>query len=127
MQRISTEPDGVFKNGVPLKDGEVDSLERISMMCSLQKLALVKQPLKSISALSGLIQLTEVNLACSAVNSLSGLANLPCLNRLDLSHTEVKDLTPLRDLPNLREVTVTLDMLPLTLDPEARYEVVLAR
>ena len=57
---------------------------------------------------------------------MSGLTNLPSLYSLNLAHTQVSDLRPLRDLPSLAEVTVSADMLPVTLDPEAGYDVILA-
>ena len=91
----------------------------------LEKLALIKQPLSDLSALAGMTRLREVNLACSAVAALPELTNMPSLRSLNLAHTAVKDLTPLHSLPNLEEVTVSTDMLPLTLDPEATYDVVL--
>ena len=71
------------------------------------------------------MRLRELNVACSEVSSVKGLTDLPSLYSLNLAHTQVKDLTPLRELESLAEVTVSSDMLPLTLDPEAGYDVIL--
>ena len=78
--------------------------------------------------------LQDLNLACTQVKDLSGLRNLPSLQTLNLEHSKVKDLTPLsqvkegttdRELPILTRVTVSKDMLPLELDPDAWYDVIL--
>ena len=77
--------------------------------------------------LSGLTLLEEINLASSPVSSLDELADLLSLRTIHLEHTRVSDLTPLGRLMKLETVTVSRDMLPLVLDPEARYEVVLVK
>ena len=106
------------------------------MMPNLRHLALVNQPLKDISGLKDLVLLQDLNLARTQVSDVSGLANLPSLQTLNLEHTQVKDLTPLsrvkdgttdRELPLLTKVTVSRDMLPLILDKEARYDVILVK
>ena len=127
LKGVEIAADGtVTVNGPAVKTGSVSSLDLISLMPSLRKLALINQPVKDISGLSGITRLREVNLACSGVSSVSGLTNLPSLYSLNLAHTQVSDLRPLRDLPSLAEVTVSADMLPVTLDPEAGYDVILA-
>ena len=90
--------------------------------------ATVKAYLGGISATiaesqADLVLLQEVNAASSSVSDVEGLAELPSLQVLNISHTAVKDLTPLKDLQMLRKVIVSLDMLPMTLDAEAYYEV----
>ena len=111
--------------GPEVREGGVRTAQLVGVMPALRKLALIKQPVKNISALSGTSRLREINLACSSVTDLEGLVNLPSLYSLNLIHTKVKDLTPLRGLPTLAEVYVSTDMLPLTLDPEASYDVIL--
>jgi Leucine-rich repeat (LRR) protein len=126
LSGVEIAPDGtVTVNGPEVKEGSVASLDLIAAMPYLEKLVLIKQPLGNISALAGMTRLQEVNLACSAVAALPELTNMPSLRSLNLAHTAVTDLTPLRALPNLEEVTISTDMLPLTLDPEAAYDVVL--
>lgn len=115
----------VTVNGPEVRTGSVSSLELISAMPCLRKLALIKQPVSDLSGLSGTVRLRELNVACSEVSSVKGLTDLPSLYSLNLAHTQVKDLTPLRELESLAEVTVSSDMLPLTLDPEAGYDVIL--
>ena len=80
--------------------------------------------------------LLDLNLACTQVSDLSGMTNLPSLQTLNLEHTQVKDLTSLsrvkegstdKELPLLTQVTVSKDMLPLTMDPDAWYDVILVK
>lgn len=117
----------VLMNSVPLREGSVRSLELISIMPFLQELALVGQPLQEIGGLDGLTLLRTLNLACTPAEDLSGLKNLPSLQSLNLAHTKVRDLTPLGSLAMLTRVTVSLDMLPLKMDPEAHYDVNVVR
>ena len=117
--------DGTLEvNSIPVKEGGVSSLALIKEMIKLRKLALIKQPVTDISDLNGLWRLQEADLSGSSIRSLQGLTDLPSLETLNLSHTRVKDLTPLGKLPYLKRVIVTLDMLPMTLDPEAKYRVI---
>jgi len=117
----------VTVNGPEVKQGSVSSLKLISVMPALRKIALIKQPIKDVSGLSGISRLREVNLACSEVSSLNGLTDLPSLYSLDIRHTNVRDLTPLKEIPSLRKVIVSLDMLPMTLDDDVYYEVVVVK
>ena len=114
-------------NGPEVKQGTVSSLKLISVMPALRKIALIRQPIREVSGLSGISRLREVNLACSEVERLDGLTNLPSLYLLDLRHTKVKDLRPLKDLPSLRNVIVSLDMLPMILDNDVYYDVVIVK
>jgi len=118
--------DGAVRlNSVEVREGTVADLQLIAAMPYLEKLALVKQPVSDVTLLSDMTRLQEVNLSCSGVSSLEGFSNLPMLRELNLEHTKVRDLTPLRDAPLLETVTVSMDMLPMALDPEAAYEVIL--
>ena len=126
LKGVTVSADGkVTVNGPEVKQGSVGSLKLVSVMPYLRKAALIKQPVTDVSGLSGMMRLQEVNLSCSSVSSLKGLTNLPCLQVLNLTHTQVKDLTPLRELENLEKVIVSVDMLPMTLDPERDYDVIL--
>ena len=128
LKGVEIDEDGkVTVNGPEVKQGTVSSLKLISVMPALRKIALIRQPIREVSGLSGISRLREVNLACSEVESLTGLTNLPSLYLLDLRHTKVKDLRPLKDLPSLRKVIVSLDMLPMTLDDDVYYEVIVVK
>ena len=116
--------------------GKVKDLSLIYMMPNLKHLALVNQPVSNITGLKDLVLLLDLNLAATEVSDLSGLTNLPSLQTLNLEHTKVKDLTPLsrekegtaeKELPLLTKVTVSKDMLPLILDKDAQYDVVLVK
>ena len=126
----------VTMNTIALKQGSVKDISLICMMPYLKHLALVHQPVSSIRGLQDLVLLQDLNLAGTQVSDLSGLTNLPSLRTLNLEHTQVKDLTPLsalkegttdRELPLLTRVTVSADMLPLEMDPEAWYDVILVQ
>ena len=82
------------------------------------------------------VLLLDLNLVATEVSDISGLTNLPSLQTLNLEHTKGKDLTPLsrmkegtteKELPLLTKVTVSKDMLPLEMDPDATYEVILVK
>ena len=114
--------DGTVRvNGPAVKEGSVSNVNLIRVMPYLRNLALIKQPVTEVSGLSGLWKLHSLNLSCSRLKTLEGLSDLPSLYYLNITHTQVKDLTPLKDLQSLKTVTVSLDMLPLTMDPEAKY------
>ena len=83
--------------------------------------------IREVSGLSGISRLREVNLACSEISSLDGLKDLPSLYLLDLRHTRVKDLRPLKGLSSLKKVIVSMDMIPLTLDADAHYDVIVVK
>ena len=130
------EDGSVTMNTIPVKQGSVSNLKLVYMMPNLKHLAVVNQPLKDISGMKDLVLLLDLNLACTQVSDLSGMTNLPSLQTLNLEHTQVKDLTPLsrvkeestdKELPLLTQVTVSKDMLPLTMDPDAWYEVILVK
>lgn len=122
-----SEEGKVTVNGPEVKQGSVRSLKLISVMPALRKLALIKQPITEISGLSGISRLREINLACSEVSTLDGLTNMPSLYLLDLRHTKVKNLKPLKGLDSLKKVIVSTDMIPLTMDPDACYDVTVVK
>ena len=130
------ENGSVTMNTIPVKQGSVSNLKLVYMMPNLKHLAVVNQPLKDISGMKDLVLLLDLNLACTQVSDLSGMTNLPSLQTLNLEHTQVKDLTPLsrlkegttdKELPLLTQVTVSKEMLPLTMDPDAWYDVILVK
>ncbi len=111
-------------NGAPVSEGKVKDLSLIGKMAYLEKLALVYQPLTDVSALSGLVMLNELYLSGNrGLTSLARLRDLPRLETLHLEHSGVRDLTPLAELPSLRTVTVSADMLPLTLPETPAFTV----
>ena len=125
---VSFDRNGVCRvNGAPVTQGQVNDLSLIADMARLEKLALICQPLTSISGLNGLTQLRELSLAGSKVESLSTLKELPSLEVLHLEHTGVRDLTSLDAFPNLKTVTVSLEMLPLSWNEKAAFAVILIR
>ena len=124
MKGVEIAADGtVTRYGMDVGEGSVKNLDLIYYMPFLEKLALVKQPVSDLSKLAGLYKLAEVNLAGSGVTSLNGLQDLPVLRELNLIHTGVKNLEPLAGLKRLEKVVVSVDMLPVTMDSEAGYEV----
>ena len=95
LDNVEIAEDGTVTSfSTPLKNGSVSSLELISKMPYLKKLALIKQPISDVSGLSGMTKLQEVNLACSEVDSVEGLSNMPSLYLLNLAHTAVGEIVP---------------------------------
>lgn len=114
-------------NGARVVQGEVRDLEVIGKLAYLEELALVYQPVADLKALDRLVLLRELNLAGSGILSLDTLGELPSLEVVHLEHTAITDLQPLEQLPRLKTVTVSPDMLPLTWNDAARFEVVLTK
>ena len=113
-------------NGGKVAEGKVKNLSLIGRMVYLEQLALVRQPLSDVSALSGLVMLQELNLAGNgALKSLGNLKDLPRLTTLHLEHSGVTDLSPLSALPSLRTVYVSADMLPLRFPENCTFTVIL--
>ena len=114
-------------NGARVLEGSVRDLKLIGKLSYLEKLALVYQPVSDVAALNDLVLLQELNLAGTAVTSLEALSEMPSLESLHLEHTAIGDLQSLEQLPRLKTVTVSWDMLPLTWDEDAGFDVVLTK
>ena len=128
LKGLEVAEDGtVLMNLIPMKEGNIRDLRLMPYMAYLKTLSLAGQPLTEAGGLSGLTLLRELNLTGSKVNTVEGMQNLPSLQTLNLAHTQVKDLRPLKNLPILNRVIVSVDMLPLELDPEAHYDVVVTK
>ena len=126
LENVFFDRDGVCRvNGAPVIEGKVTDLSPIADMLRLERLALICQPLKNLSGLNGHMLLKELSLAGSTVNKIPENWDLPALETLHLEHTAVTDLTPLETLPDLKTVTVSRDMLPLTWSKNAGFTVVL--
>ena len=113
-------------NGSKVLEGKVKDLSLVGRMAYLEELALVRQPLSSVSALNGLVMLRELYLSGNgALTSLAPLKDLPRLEVLHLEHSGVRDISPLSALPSLQTVYVSADMLPLTWPAEGTFTVML--
>ena len=128
LSRVEFNENGELTvNGAPAAKGPVSDLSLIGSLLNLEELALMGQPVEDLSDLKGLPLLKELNLSGSDVSDLSGLQDLPGLETIHLEHSKVQDLMPLAHVPRLKKVTVSADMLPLQLDPDAKYDVVLVK
>ena len=105
--------------------GEIKNLSLITKLLNLEKLVMIDQEISDISALSGLTRLKELSVAGCPINSLQDIDGFPALEILHLEHTGVRDLRSLNRLPGLKIVTVSPEMIPLNLDPDANYQVIL--
>ena len=114
-------------NGAPVVEGKVADLSLLGAMPYLETLALICQPVGDLSGLNALALLRELSLAGCASPDLATLGELQSLETLRLEHSGVRDLSVLSDMPALRTVTVSADMIPLTLDESTRYDVVLVK
>lgn len=125
---VEFDTDGNWRvNGARVLEGSVKDLQLIGKLSYLEGLSLVYQPVSDLSLLQDLVLLKELNLAGTKVTSLETLGELPSLEVLNLQHTQIRDLRPLERLPRLKTVTVSKDMLPLTWNEDARFEVVLVK
>ena len=126
VEGVAFSSDGSCRvNGAPVVQGQISDLSLLSDMVSLERLALICQPLGDLSRLNGHTLLRELSLAGSTVEDLSALRALPSLETLHLEHTAVRDLRPLESLPGLKTVTVSRDMLPLRWSEGKGFAVIL--
>ena len=112
-------------NDVPVVTGQVTDLSLFRYMVYLEKLSLICQPVEDLSGIDGLSNLRELSLAGCELDEIRGLHDLQGLEIIHLEHTDIRDLTSLEEMPRLRTVTVSRDMLPLTWNDDAKFEVVL--
>ena len=114
-------------NGAKVAEGKVSDLSVIGRMPYLDALALIRQPVYSLDALSSLTMLRELSLAGTPAEDLGALGAQPSLQILHLEHGAARDLTMLDAMRSLRTVTVSADMIPLQWNDSASFDVILVR
>lgn len=135
-------------NGAPVLRGVIEDLDALGGIPSLERLSLVFQQISDISPLNRLIYLRKLDLSMNPLESLSGIPDLDLLTTLHLEYTMVQDLSPLKDLEgltalhleytkvqdlsplhslkNLKTVTVSAEMFPLTIGSRnPRFDLIL--
>lgn len=126
LESVSFVPEkGYTVNGAPVKTGPVNDLSLIGDCPYLVSLALIDQSAGSLKELSGLVLLKELYLCGCEEADLTGLTDLPGLETLHLEHSGIRDLTPLAAFKRLKTVTVSTDMLPLALNADADFDILL--
>lgn len=90
---------------------QINSLEPLSGLASVELLYLTNLPVDDITPLCGMTRLKCLGLQGTNVRDLSPLANLKHLRFLQLDRTQVTDLTPLARLSSLE--TLQLDETPV--------------
>lgn len=116
-----------YCNNAPVNRGKISDMSLIGQTYYLEYLTLVNENISSMKGLNTLPLLRELNLAGNPLQATTVSGGFESLEILNISHTEVKNLSFLSGLPSLRTVYVSADMFPLTLDPDAVYEVVLIK
>ena len=128
LDGVRFEADGTLTvNGASPIEGTVADLGVIGRMPLLEELALIRQPATDLSPLAALTQLHTLSLAGSALSTLDTLAGQGSVETLHLEHSGVRELSALGELPGLKTVTVSAEMLPLSWDDGADYEIILVR
>ena len=135
-------------NGAPVLRGVIKNLSSLGGIPSLERLSLVFQQITDILPLNNLIYLQELDLSMNPLENLAGIPNLDLLTTLHLEYTGVSDLSPLKDLErltvlhleytnvkdlsplhslkNLKSVTVSAEMFPLTIGSKnPRFDLIL--
>ena len=84
-------------------NGEITTLEDISHMVNLEKLALYNQKISDLSPLENLHYLSYLGLGSNEISELTQLTSIKSLNYLDLSGNPIMndDLEQLKELPYL--------------------------
>lgn len=128
LSDVHFDAEGVCRVGSgAVIEGDVRKLDAIGEMPFLRRLALIRQPIGDLSPLNGLVVLEELWLSGNDIDSIDALTDLPRLHTLHLEHTAIRDLSGLSRFPALRTVTVSIDMLPLTMEQDAPYRVRIVR
>lgn len=128
---LSGDTEGIYSddhwsvNGITVTRGSIQDLSVIENMLYLEDLTLIYQDISNIRRLKDLPMLKTLNLAGNPLTSLDLSDGFTHLTSLDISHTDISDLTRIHAPASLRVVYVSVDMLPLSLDKTASYEVVL--
>ncbi len=91
--------------------GIIESLDDLRHCANLRTLSVFKQPVSSISGLSGLENLTSVTLLSCDVADLTPLAGKKSLRTVWINDCPVKDASPVLALPSLREINANGSML----------------
>ncbi|MBR0040865.1 MAG: TIR domain-containing protein [Oscillospiraceae bacterium] len=128
LANVSFDDEGNARvNGAKVAEGKVSDLSVIGRMPYLDALALIRQPVGSLGALSSLTLLRELSLAGTAADDLGALGAQPSLEILHLEHGAARDLTALEAMRSLRTVTVSADMIPLQWNDSASFDVILVK
>ena len=123
---VSFDQEGVCRvYGTEAGTGPVTDLSLLTYAVRLQSLALICQPLEDLTPLGGHALLEELYLSGSSLTDPLTLSGLPSLRVLDIRHTGLKDLSSLEDLPRLQRVCVSRDMLPLSWNENAGFDLIL--
>lgn len=114
-------------NGATVSPGSIRDLSLMEKMYYLESLTLVQQNITSIHSLSRLEILQHLNISGNPITSIpmkDGFRNLVTLN---ISHTQVRSLVNIFAPETLKTVFVSADMLPMELDKDASYQVLLVK
>lgn len=116
-----------YVNGAPVSTGSIKDLSLMEKMYYLESLTLVQQDVTSIKALSQLEILQQLDISGNPISYLSlkdGFRNLVTLN---ISHTQIRSLAGISAPQTLKTIYVSADMLPMELDKDASYRVLLVK
>lgn len=126
-QPIQYEDGSWTVNGAPVSPGVIRDLSVMEKMYYLESLTLVQQNITSIKSLSQLEVLQHLDISGNPISSIpmnDGFRNLVTLN---ISHTQIRSLVDISAPQTLKTVYVSADMLPMELDRDASYQVVLVK
>ena len=113
-------------NGAPVVRGQLNDLDLFTLMPFLSKLSLVYQQVRDISKLNSHAYLSELALQLNPLEKLGDMSAMQSLTILHLEHTPLRDLSALHALGQLKTVTVSADMFPLTIGSDSpRFDLVL--
>ena len=126
-QPIQYEDGSWTVNGAPVLPGVIRDLSVMEKMYYLESLTLVQQNITSIKSLSQLDVLQHLDISGNPISSVpmnDGFRNLVTLN---ISHTQIRSLVDISAPQTLKTVYVSADMLPMELDRDASYQVLLVK
>ena len=116
-----------YINSAPVIKGAVSDLSLMSKMYYLESLTLINQNIKSVSKLEKLQVLQYLDISGNPISKLSLKGGFENLRTLNISHTEIKSLVGISAPETLKIVYVSAEMLPMELDADAGYQVLLVK
>lgn len=116
-----------YINSAPVVKGGISDLSLMSKMYYLESLTLINQNIKSVKDLKELQILQHLDISGNPIEKLSLKGGFENLRTLNISHTEIKSLVGISAPETLKTVYVSADMLPMELDADAGYQVLLVK
>lgn len=97
--------------------GEIQNLEKLGSLETLEDLALISCAIEDISWISSLKNLKYLYLIDNKISEITGLEKLQHLEELDISQNQISDISPLAGLSHLKKLMADENPIENQLNP----------